>query len=200
MKRLSLLALLLAVPSLPAQQPAPPPGHDHAAHGGEIPGLKKELIAGITEADFLRLGDKPKTAKVTLVATFTAENYGMNFNGWSHGKAVYTIPKDWTVEVTFINPSPIPHSAIVVDRDMVRKLQMGEPYFKGGSVPNPAVGLSMTKAQFSFVADEAGEFAFTCGFPAHAMNGHWLALNVSETAKVPTLQLGEGAPVKEAVK
>ena len=200
MKRLPLIALLLAAPLLHAQPPAPPPGHDHTGPGGEIPGLKKELIAGITEADFLKLGDKPKTAKITLVATFNAANYGMNFNGWSHGKAVYTIPKDWKVEVTFINPSPIAHSAIVVDREMVRKLQMGDPFFKGGSVPNPAVGLALTKAQFSFVADEAGEYAIACGFPAHAMSGHWLALNVSETAKVPTLQLGEGAPVKEAVK
>ena len=59
--------------------------------------------------------------------------------------------------------------------------------------------LALTKAQFSFVADEAGEYAIACGFPAHAMSGHWLALNVSGTAKVPTLQLGEGKP-KEAVK
>jgi len=32
--------------------------------------LNKELIAGITEADFLKLGDQPKTARVTLVAAF----------------------------------------------------------------------------------------------------------------------------------
>jgi hypothetical protein len=179
-----------------AQQPATPPA-GHEGHGTEIPGLKKELFAGITEADFIKLGDKPKTVKLVLIATYTAANYGMNFNGYSHGKAVFTIPKDWTVEVTFINPSPIPHSLIVVEKDTTKKLQMGEPFFPGGGVPKPEVGLSLTKAEFSFVTDETGEFALACGFPAHAINGHWLALNVSEDAKAPTLQLGE-KPVVEA--
>lgn len=191
-----LLPILLLTASVSiAQQPAPPPaGHD--AHAVDIPGLKKELFAGITEADFLKLSDKPKTVKVTLVATFNAANYGMNFNGYSHGKAVFTIPKDWTVEVTFINPSPIPHSAIVVEKDMTKKLQMGAPYFDGAGVPKPEVGLSLTKAEFKFIVDEEGEYAFACGFPAHAINGHWLALNVSADAKAPTLQLGDKPAVE----
>ena len=182
-----------------AQQPAAPaaPDHTHSGTTTEIPGLKKELFAGITEADFIKLGDKPETVKLILVATYSAANYGMNFNGYSHGKAVFTIPKDWTVEVTFINPSPIPHSLIVVEKDVTKKLQMGEPFFPGGGVPKPEVGLALTKADFSFVTDETGEFALACGFPAHAINGHWLALNVSADAKAPTLQLGE-KPVVEA--
>ncbi len=195
MTRRLLLTSLLASSLAIAQQPAAPPaGHD--AHAVEIPGLKKELFAGITEADFMKLGDKPKTVKLVLVATFTAANYGMNFNGFSHGKAVFTIPKDWTIEVTFINPSPIPHSAVVVEKDMTKKLQMGEPYFDGAGVPKPEVGLSLTKAEFKFVADEEGEYAFACGFPAHAINGHWLALNVSTDAKAPTLQLGDKPAVE----
>jgi hypothetical protein len=193
-RRLFLLSCLLSTIS-PAQQPAAPPaGHD--AHAVDIPGLKKELFAGITEADFLKLSDQPKTVKVTLVATYSAANYGMNFNGFSHGKAIFTIPKDWTIEVTFINPSPIPHSAVVVEKDMTKKLQMGEPYFDGAGVPKPEVGLSLTKAEFKFVADEEGEYAFACGFPAHAINGHWLALNVSTDAKAPTLQLGDKPAVE----
>lgn len=191
-----LFSVLLLVSSFSsAQQPAAPPaGHD--AHAVDIPGLKKELFAGITEADFLKLSDKPKTVKVTLIATYTSANYGMNFNGHAHGKATFTIPKDWTVEVTFINPSPIPHSAIVVEKDMTKKLQMGAPYFDGAGVPKPEVGISLNKAEFSFVADEEGEYAFACGFPAHAINGHWLALNVSADAKAPTLQLGDKPAVE----
>ncbi len=157
----------------------------------EIPGLKKELFADITAADFMKLSDQPKTVKLVLVAAYSAANYGMNFNGYSHGKAIFTIPKDWKVEVTFINPSPIPHSLIVVEKDTTKKLQMGEPFFDGAGVPKPEVGLSLTKAEFSFVANEVGEFALACGFPAHAINGHWLALNISADAKVPTLQLGD---------
>ena len=191
-----ILALGISATSF-AQTPAPPAA-DHAGHeAAALIGLKKELIEGITEADFLKLGDKPKTVKITLVAVFTADNYGMNFNGHSKGTLVYTIPKDWTVEVNYINPSPIPHSAIVVEKSDTKKLQIPKPYFKGGAVPNHLQGLSYGKATFSFVADEAGEYALACGFPAHAMNGHWVSLDVDDKITVPTIKIGD-APAKPA--
>lgn len=187
-----LLCSALSISAWP-QDPASP--HDPAAHAGA--GLKKELFAGITEADFLKLGTEPKTATVVIVAAFTDANYGMNFDGYSNGKAVLTIPTGWKVTVTFINPSPVPHSAIVVDRELVRKMQLGEPAFAGASTPSPTVGTSFGKATFSFTASEAGEYALACGFPTHAANGHWVALNVSDQAKAPTIQLGD-APAREA--
>lgn len=186
-----LLAATFALSFSHAQQPA---GHDHG--GAEIPGLKKELFAGITEADFMKPGKEPKSVKLNLIATYTAANYGMNFNGYAHGKAVFTVPTGWKVDVTFINPSPIPHSLLVVEKDMLKKPQMGAPYFEGAGVPKPEQGMAFAKADFSFTADEAGEYALACGFPAHAANGHWLSFIVSDEAKVPTIQLGD-TPAKE---
>lgn len=190
----------LALPAALAQDQAPaapPAGHDHGHGAGtEIPGLKKELIEGIKAEDLLRPGTEPKSVKVTLVATFNAANYGMNFNGYSHGKAILTVPTGWRLDVTFINPSPIPHSAIVVDQADTKKLQVPEPYFDGGASPKHLTGMTLGKADFSFVADEAGEFALACGFPAHAVAGHWVSLIISDDAKVPTLQLGESAAVE----
>lgn len=89
---------------------------DHAGHK-PASGLKKELIADITEADFLKLGSVPKTLRITLVSALTANNGGMNFNGYAKGTAAYVIPLGWKVEVTFINPSPVPHSVLVVERE-----------------------------------------------------------------------------------
>lgn len=207
MKRISLL-LLHAVTSLSAREPAKPAapakpaeGHGHAEHEAASPtsGLKKELIEGLTEKDFLKLGEKEKTVKVLIVATWSDDNYGMNFNGYSKGGAVYTIPKDWTVEVTYINPGPVPHSLIVIEKESVKKIQMAEPYFKGAAVPKHIQGISYGKSTFTFAADEAGEYAFACGFPAHALAGHWIGLEISAEAKVPTLKLGDKAAV-EAVK
>jgi hypothetical protein len=191
---LSIFALSLSAAA--ADDKTPAPAVDHADHAAADSGLKKELIAGLTENDFLRLGDKPKTVKLTVVAVWTAENYGMNFNGFAKGNAIYTIPKGWTVEVTYVNPSPIPHSLIVIEKADTKKLQVPEPYFKGAGVPDHIKGLSYGTHQFSFTADEAGEYALACGFPAHALNGHWIGLDISEEAKEPTLKLGE----KEAVK
>ncbi len=176
-----------------AQQPAPPAGHA-GAHEGM--GLKKELIEGITPADFLRFSSKPKTVQITAIAAFTPDNYGMNFNGQSHGRATYVVPVGWTVEVTFINPSPVPHSAVIVEREQVKKLQVGEPAFKGAASASATVGISGNKSAFSFVADEAGDYALACGFPSHALAGHWVAFEVSAEAKTPTLKAGDAKPVE----
>ena len=170
---------------------AGPAPHDPAIHAGA--GLNTALTAGITAADFLKLGTEPKTVKVTLIAAFTEDNYGMNFDGYSHGKATFTIPTGWKVEVTFINPSPVPHSAIVVERDDVRKIQLGDPAFAGASTPKPLIGMSSSKAIFTFTASEAGDYAFACGFPSHAASGHWVALKVVADAKGPTLKLGDAS-------
>jgi plastocyanin len=206
MIRQSIFLSLILATSLTQAQEVPKPetpaaGHDaHAPGSAEaaiMSGLKKEMIAGLTEADFLRLGDKPNTVKIVLVAVWNANNYGMNFNGHSKGGALYTIPKGWEVEVTFINPSAIPHSVVVGEKADTKKLQIKDPYFKGAGVPEHLKGIAFEKKVFTFTPDEAGEFAFVCGFPAHAMNGHWVGLDVSEEAKVPTLKVGEAA-AKEA--
>ncbi len=185
------LSILLPAVLLSAQESG---SSSHAAHGAAVPGVKKELFAGITEADFMRLGDKPKTVKVTLVATFTDDNHGMNFNGYSFGRAVWYIPVGWTVEVEFINPGPVPHSAIVLERDDVKKLQVAEPWFEGGAVEKHLQGIALAKSSFTFTPDEEGEYAFACGFPAHAIAGHWVGLEVTGPDSKPRLKLGDAEP------
>ena len=49
----------------------------HGAHSGAMMGLKKELIEGITEADFLKLGEAPKTVDITLVTTAGRDDLAM---------------------------------------------------------------------------------------------------------------------------
>ena len=197
--RLVAFFVVLASTLRAAETAKPATGHQHAdtAAAGPTSGLKQELIAGVTENDFLKLGDKPNTVKAVIVATWSDDNYGMNFNGYSKGGALYTIPKGWTMEVTYINPGPVPHSLIVIERTAVKKIQMPEPYFKGAVIPKHLQGMSYDKATFTFTADEAGEFAFACGFPTHALNGHWIALEISNDAKEPTLKLGD-KPVMKA--
>ncbi|MEK0447472.1 MAG: hypothetical protein RLZZ399_2793 [Verrucomicrobiota bacterium] len=173
-------------------------GSAPAAHAHEGAGLKKELTEGIVPADFLRLSKEPKSVKLTVVAAYSGDNHGMNFNGFSYGKATYVIPVGWSVEVDFINPSPVPHSAVVVERDQTKKLQVGEPAFKGAAVANWLTGISSNKASFRFTAEEAGDYAIACGFPSHALAGHWIAFEVSASAKAPTLKLGDAEPVSAA--
>jgi len=193
-------ALIQAQETTPAPAPAAEHHHGAGATGVSSAGRKMELVKGITESDFLRLGSQPNSVELIVVAVWNDENYGMNFNGYAKGNATYTIPKGWSVRVKYINPSPIPHSLLVVEKDSLRKLQMPGPYFKGAAVPDFAIGLAYGTSTFTFTADEAGDFALACGFPSHAINGHWIALEISDTAKAPTLKLGtaEAKPASPA--
>ena len=173
-----------------ADAPAPAAGHDHGAPAGESKAAEPK------ESMFLSVDPKePKTARLVVVSAYNSVNYGMNFNGFAKGGARYTIPQGWTVSVVFTNNSPVPHSAIVVEKPVVKKLQMGEPAFKGASTPYPVRGTTgKVGVPFQFTADEAGEFAIACGFPSHSANGHWIAFDVSATATAPSLQFGDKAP------
>ena len=162
-------------------------------HGHPVP---TAVNAAPRPADFLHLDpDRPKTVRLTLVAAYNAVNYGMNFNGFAKGRATYVVPLGWRVEVTFTNASPVPHSVLVVEAPTVRRLQMGDPVFEGASTPDPVRGTTGREGvRFAFTASEAGDFALACGFPSHAANGHWIRLEVSDTATGPYLQFGDDPP------
>ena len=183
-------ALALNLMLQAADAPTAPTGHDHGTPSGDSKAAEPQ------ESMFLSVDpNTPKTARLVVISAYNPVNYGMNFNGFAKGGARYTIPQGWTVSVNFTNNSPVPHSAIVVEKPMVKKLQMGEPAFKGASTPYPVRGTTgKGGVAFQFVADEAGEFAIACGFPSHSANGHWIAFDVSTTAAAPSLQFGTKAP------
>lgn len=168
-----------------AQAPAAPGASTGAPAQDAVPKVE----------DFLSVSPDGKTVRIVMVSAFNGANYGMNFNGFAKGGAKYVVPVGADVEVTFTNRSPVPHSVVVVEKPQVKRLQMGDPAFEGAATPNPVRGTTGTKGEtFRFKATEAGDYAFACGFPSHAANGHWIALEVSDKATVPSLQFGEAAP------
>ncbi len=185
------LALAAAVRTR-AEEAPPPPGHEAhagpaAANPAQAPDPKPESFIALDPA-------AAKTVNLVLISAYNDVNYGMNFNGFCKGRAKYVIPQGWTVSVTFTNNSPVPHSAIVVERAMAKRVQLGDPAFEGASTPMPLRGTTGKKGvAFRFVAGEAGDYAIACGFPAHSANGHWIALEVSATAAVPSLQFADQA-------
>lgn len=156
------------------------PSSDSAGNGGDQP----------PAARFIALAEGEKTVRITVIAAYDSTNGGMNFNGYTKGAATYTVPAGWTVEVVYDNAGDVPHSAVVVEQRMVRRVRVGEPAFNGASTKNPVEG-STSRETFTFTAAEAGEFAIACGFPSHALSGHWLKLNVEEGADAPSLKLPE---------
>lgn len=134
---------------------------------------------------FLTQDAEKKEAHLTVIATLTEHNYGMNFNGHAKGEAGYEIPLGWKVKVKFCNNSPVPHSIIVVEASEAKsKINLGdEPYFEGGKTPSPLKGTTSKVENFEFTVDEAGKFALACGFPTHSANGHWIFLHVKKDAE-----------------
>lgn len=161
------------------------------SRGTRVWAEEKKQAGGVV---FIALGDKPKTVKILIIATYNDANHGMNFNGHFKGGAVYTIPTGWTVEVQFKNASAVPHSVVVVEEEKTRKVQVGDPYWDGASSPKPMAAIAK-EAKFTFVADEEGDYAFVCGFPTHCLAGHWLGLEISDDAKVPVYAVEGEAPV-----
>lgn len=154
---------------------------DHPATGRKIPSPGPD-----DASKFIKIDQEAKHVTFPLTATFNDANHGMNFNGHFKGRAVYTVPKGWKVTFQFKNMSPVPHSAVVVEAYMARKLQVGEPYFEGGSTTDPLKGLKKEE-EFTFEVDEVGKFAVACGFPAHSASGHWLTFNVRQDVEVPNI-------------
>ena len=165
---LGLVCAITLVPSVYAED------HKHHHHEGD---LKKNSDKKVT---FFKQDAEKKTVYMTVIAAYNAVNFGMNFNGHAKGKAIYKVPTGWTVHIKFENWSPVPHSLVIVEEDRVRRPQVGEAYFEGANSPNPTMATAAKEASFSFVVDEAGDFAFACGFPAHSANGQWIKLEVSD--------------------
>lgn len=151
------------------------PGHCHTI----LPTGEFDEPVFINEQDA-----EKKEVTVTIVATLTEDNYGMNFNGFAKGTAGFEVPLGWKVNVIFCNNSPVPHSLIIVEASEAKsKINLGEePYFDGGMTPSPLKGTTSKVEKFTFTVDDTGKYAFACGFPTHSANGHWIRLDVKKDA------------------
>jgi hypothetical protein len=177
-KLLSLFFLTtLSSPLLRAEDAAPPAAAtEEKSHCHTV-----EPNGKFTAPVFFAQDVEKKEVSLHIVATFDKSNYGMNFNGWAKGEGGYDVPLGWKVKVVFCNNSAVPHSLIVVVADDTRKVNLGEePYFAGASTPSPFKGTTSAIEKFEFTVDEVGKYAFACGFPTHAANGHWIHLNVKK--------------------
>ena len=70
---------------------------------------------GKIDPAWLRADAASKTADFKLVAGLTDANGGMNFNGFSQGGLVLTVPQGWNVVLHFKNEDPnLPHSVEII--------------------------------------------------------------------------------------
>ena len=144
---------------------------------------------GKIDPTWLRADVATRTAEFKLVGGLTDLNGGMNFNGFSRGGLVLTVPQGWNVVLHFKNQDQnLPHSVeIIPDSGAIPsgpvppafahaatgQLEQGFPSGQGGDV--------------RFVAAKAGAFLIFCAITGHGTAGMWIRLTVSATADKPAL-------------
>ena len=148
-----------------------------AARGGKI------------DPAWLRGDAATKTAELKLVGGLTDSNGGMNFNGFSRGALVVTVPQGWNVVLHFKNQDPnLPHSVEVIsDADAV-PVGPVPPAFEHATSGRVDQGFPAGQgADVRFVAGKAGAFLIFCAVPGHGAAGMWIRLAVSPSADKPSL-------------
>lgn len=139
---------------------------------------------GAELSEFLVADETEKIARVNLVAGESDVNQGLNFNGYANGEVAIIIPQGWRVEVVLTNPSSMPHSAAIVPPDTLELSEEVGPAFPGAVLPVLPTGAT---EDFSFVADEVGEYNLICPVAEHAPLGMWLRFVVSDEVSAPEI-------------
>ena len=138
---------------------------------------------------WLRADAASKTAELKLVGGLTDLNGGMNFNGFSRGALVVTVPQGWNVVLHFKNQDQnLPHSVeIIPDADAVPGGPV-PPAFEHAASGRVEQGFPAGQgADVRFVAGKAGPFLIFCAVPGHGAAGMWIRLAVSTSADKPSL-------------
>ena len=121
-----------------------------------------------------------RTATLTIVANAQGTDNNFNFNGYTYGSLVITVPKGWSLTV-HCNDHPFAayaHSCAVVSGP-----ESKTPAFPGSSLPDPtgtgfvAAGESKT---FSFTPDRPFVGRFACLLIGHESAGMWATFQVTK--------------------
>ncbi len=156
---------------------------------GAVPAEAQAAKGGKIDPTWLRGDAATKTAELKLVGGLTDFNGGMNFNGFSRGALVLTVPQGWNVVLHFKNQDPnLPHSVeIIPDGDAVPGGPV-LPAFEHAATGRVEQGFSAGQgADVRFVADKAGAFLIFCAVPGHGAAGMWIRLAISASADKPSL-------------
>ena len=138
---------------------------------------------------WLRADAASKTAELKLVGGLTDLNGGMNFDGFSRGALVVTVPQGWNVVLHFKNQDPnLPHSVEVIPDANAVPGGPVPPAFEHAATGRVEQGFSAGQgADVRFVAGKIGAFLIFCAVPGHGAAGMWIRLAVSASAEKASL-------------
>jgi Sulfocyanin (SoxE) domain len=131
---------------------------------------------------FIKVDPATHVAVVTLIAGHPATDNQFNYDGYSSGALVLTIPVGWQVTIQCLNHGTVPNScAIVADGKATEPLQ------SDWSTPNPQRGLDPGQSSgFAFNPTAAGSYRIASLVGGNEASGMWADLEV-KGGGVPTL-------------
>jgi uncharacterized cupredoxin-like copper-binding protein len=124
------------------------------------------------------------TATFKLIAGLQGGKSPFNFNGWTDGDLVLTVPENSTVVMNFVNEDGVPHSAEVIDASKPIPNMSGDPAIPRAYTRKALEGLNQgEKDEMRFKAAPAGDYRIFCGVPGHGLSGMFLGFSVKADAK-----------------
>src|SRR5881275_1264885 len=156
---------------------------------GAVAARAQTAKGGKIDPTWLRTDAASKTVEFKLVAGLTDANGGMNFNGFSQGGLVLTVPQGWNVVLHFKNEDPnLPHSVEIIAEAPAVPTGPVPPAFEHATTGRLEQGFTSGQgAEVRFVAGKSGTFLIFCAVPGHGAAGMWIRLAVSGSVDKPAL-------------
>jgi hypothetical protein len=124
-----------------------------------------------------------KTATLTIVANALGTDNSYNFNGYTHGALVITVPKGWTV-TAYCNDDPF--AAYAHSCAVVTGAESKTAAFPGSGLPDPTgngyVSAGQSKS-FSFTPNTPFVGRFACLLIGHEAAGMWATFQVTNAGQ-----------------
>ncbi len=125
-------------------------------------------------AKYIQVDATTRTAIVTLIAGYPATDNQFNYNGYSYGALVLSVPVAWAVTLQCENRGTVPNSCAVVVSGSANK-----PIDAGWSTPSPTTGLQPgDSASFVFMPEQTGSFRVASLAGGSEASGMWADLEV----------------------
>ncbi len=146
------------------------------------PSTSAQVPAGPRAGQFLKANVAQRTAVIAVDAGYNGANGGFNFDGYSFGKLVITVPEDYSVTVNFANDSgSMLHSVGLVKAGAANP---AGPVIAGAATPDPTDGtVPGGTASFHFKTPNAPHrFELACLVPGHIAVGMYVDFDVTPQA------------------
>lgn len=146
--------------------------------------------AAAPDTTWLKWNPTTRTATFKLIAGVPGRAKSpFNFNGYTDGELVLTVPENSSVVMNFVNDDGTPHSAEVIeDKKPIPNMAVDQPALPRAYTKAVTEGIAQGGTDaMRFKATPAGSYLIFCGVPGHGLSGMWIRLKVSSDVTMPSL-------------